>query len=105
MIPPVNTHVRWPRLRWSVFTLVALFLVASGCSVDFLPADDSSDSEPDPVPTGTAAAEPETGGSLIVAIPEEPESLNFSLITSASAHWVLSTIDSRMIRVNSENEY
>jgi peptide/nickel transport system substrate-binding protein len=105
MIPPAPVRSSSPRPRWGkMLILLGLFLVISACNgVNPLPADDSSDVDPD----SPAADEeqPQEGGSLIVAIPEEPDSLNFSLTTSPSAQWILSTVDARMIRITADNEY
>ncbi len=91
------------RLLLALCTVVLAGLLAA-CNLESpLPSDD----EPtiDPNNDLTPVEEPEEGGSLVVSIPEEPDSLNFSLTTSQSAQWILSTIDARLIRLTEANEY
>ncbi len=103
MIPLVTDRSSSTRRRWGTALVLSLFLLITACNgVSPLPSDDSPEPDTD-VPTG--AEEPEEGGSLVVAIPEEPDSLNFSLTTSPSAQWILSTVDARMIRITADNSY
>jgi peptide/nickel transport system substrate-binding protein len=84
--------------------VVSLLLIITACNgISPAPTDDTP--VPDPDTTSETDEEPQEGGSLVVSIPEEPDSLNFSLTTSPSAQWILSTVDARMIRINAENEY
>jgi peptide/nickel transport system substrate-binding protein len=104
MVPPLLSRTSTPSRRWLIAVLFGLLILASACNgvSGPLPTDD------DPPPDNDIAEEgedPEEGGSLIVSIPEEPDSLNFSLTTNPGAQWILSTVDARMIRVNSENDY
>ncbi len=106
MDPPLFSHTCPRRRRWGISLIISiLFLVLAACNgvSGPLPTDD------EPAPNNDIAEEdeeePEEGGSLIVAIPDEPQSLNFSLTTSTSAQWILSTVDARMIRITNENEY
>lgn len=103
MIPPVTVHSRSPQRWWALLLLASVLLLASACNGVSPLADD--DPPPDSDEIGETDEEPEEGGSLIVSIPEEPDSLNFSLTTSPSAQWILSTVDARMIRINAENDY
>lgn len=104
MIPSVTARSSSPSRRWAFALLAFLLVLVSACNgVSPIPTDD--DPLPDPDTTAQPDTEPEEGGSLVVAIPEEPDSLNFSLTTSPSAQWILSTIDARMIRIAADNTY
>lgn len=105
MIPQDTELTISPFRRWgTALIIISLFLLVSACNgVNPLPTDDTSDPGDDA--PSTESEDPEEGGSLIVAIPEEPDSLNFSLSTSPSSQWILSTVDTRMIQINADNEY
>jgi peptide/nickel transport system substrate-binding protein len=104
MIPSVNAQFRSPLARWGFALLLTGILLLVACNgEDPLPPNGTPTPEPDIEETPTPEEEREEGGSLIVAIPNEPDSLNFSLTTLPSAHWILSTVDARMIRVTSDN--
>jgi ABC-type transport system substrate-binding protein len=85
--------------------LAVLILLVTACNAVSSPIPGDDDPDPDPNSVANDDDEPEEGGSLIVSIPEEPDSLNFSLTTNPSAQWILSTVDARMIRINADNEY
>jgi peptide/nickel transport system substrate-binding protein len=103
MIPPLYTNPRSPRTRWAIILFLVSMLVVASCNgVDPVPTDDTPDPDTD-VTVTPEEDERQEGGSLIVALPDEPNSLNFTLTTLPSAHWILSTVDARMIRVTSDN--
>jgi peptide/nickel transport system substrate-binding protein len=88
--------------RWPILIVLAALLALASCNGD----GPATPQTPSPDPAGTPPVdepEPEIGGSLVVALLSEPDSLNFSLTTMFSAHWILSTIDARMIRVRDDN--
>ncbi|MEX2425241.1 MAG: peptide ABC transporter substrate-binding protein [Thermomicrobiaceae bacterium] len=82
-----------------------ILLMITACDVVSTPLDSENGTDPEPDSTATEGENPEEGGSLIVAIPEEPDSLNFSLSSRASTRWILSTVDARMIQINADDEY
>lgn len=104
MIPLVVPRSSSPSRRWGFALFLSLFLLVAACNgVSPLPSDD------EPPPDTDSVAQPdddaEEGGSLVVSIPEEPDSLNFSLTTNPGAQWILSTVDARMIQITADNEY
>jgi peptide/nickel transport system substrate-binding protein len=104
MIQSLRIVFSLPPPRWGILLIASLLLLVTACdSVTPIPSDDVT--QPDADPTADTDEEPEEGGSLVVSIPEEPDSLNFSLTTRPSAQWILSTVDARMIRINADNEY
>jgi peptide/nickel transport system substrate-binding protein len=86
------------------WTLILLFLTALALVLVACNGDDDIDDTPTVTETPEVEEEPEEGGSLIVALPQEPEVLNFTLTTTPAAHWILSSLDSRMIRIDADNE-
>jgi peptide/nickel transport system substrate-binding protein len=104
MIPSFTRLTSFAPRFWKLAILASLLVLIAACNgVSPITSDD--DPSPDPDATGTETPEPQEGGSLIVSIPEEPDSLNFSLTTNPSAQWILSTVDARMIRIDANNEY
>jgi peptide/nickel transport system substrate-binding protein len=104
MIQTLRIVFSLPPPRWGILLISSVLLLVSACNgFNPVPTDDTPTVDDDP--TTEIEEEPEEGGSLVVAIPEEPDSLNFSLTTSPSAQWILSTVDARMIRINAENDY
>lgn len=103
--------------RWRVPTvaltlILAFALVCSACSTSSSnpsptsattasPATPSATSAPTPTPTPA----PQTGGALVVAIPGQPATLNFSLIDNISELAVLSTVESRLIDMDDNGAY
>lgn len=93
-------YPRWTRL---LVPLLCLWLLSASCVTRATPQAPTGV----PAATGTSAyttpsptvQQPETGGTLIVALPAEPDSLNFTLARTAVARWVLSTVDARMVRI------
>jgi peptide/nickel transport system substrate-binding protein len=105
MIQTLRIVFSLPPPRWGILLIGSLLLLVSACNgISPVQTDDTPTVDDEPT-TETDDVEPEEGGSLVVAIPEEPDSLNFSLTTNPSAQWILSTVDARMIRINAENEY
>ena len=92
----------WTRV---IFPLLCLTLILPGCTVRGGTATTSPEAtatinavpSADPTP-----ATPETGGSLIIAIPEEPDTLNFTLTDQRAARWVISSLNARLIRVRGD---
>jgi hypothetical protein len=82
MIPPLYIHSRSPRTRWAIILfLISMLAVASCNGVDPVPTDDTPDPDTD-VTVTPEEDERQEGGSLIVALPDEPNSLNFTLTTT-----------------------
>jgi peptide/nickel transport system substrate-binding protein len=105
MIQTLRIVFSLPPPRWGILLIGSLLLLVSACNGISPVQTDGTPTVDDEPTTETDDVEPEEGGSLVVAIPEEPDSLNFSLTTNPSAQWILSTVDARMIRINAENEY
>ncbi|MDI3341181.1 MAG: peptide ABC transporter substrate-binding protein [Sphaerobacter sp.] len=85
--------------------LCCVWLIAPACTLRgdvTTPTPPATADATTPTVSPTSAT-PEPGGSLIVAIPDEPDSLNFSLTAQRSARWVISSIEARLIRVRSDN--
>lgn len=92
----------WSRV---ILPLLCLCLMLSGCTIGSDPATATPpatatlETLPSVEPT---AATPEAGGSLIIAIPDEPDTLNFSLTDQRAARWVISSLDARLVRVRGD---
>lgn len=92
-----------------VFPLLMLWVVTAAClgvqpgpgPESPTPATATAGPAPSAIPSPTEAT-PESGGSLIIAIPEEPETLNVTLTEQLAARWVISTLDARLIRVRED---
>lgn len=92
----------WTRV---ILPLLCLTLILPGCTVrgGTATAPPEATATINALPTADpTAATPESGGSLIIAIPEEPDTLNFSLTTQRAARWVISSLNARLIRVRSD---
>ncbi|MBX6343045.1 MAG: hypothetical protein IRY97_11345, partial [Thermomicrobiaceae bacterium] len=50
----------------------------------------------------TEPPKPTAGGTLIVALPAEPDTLNPTLTTMTVARWVLDTVDARLVRIRQD---
>ncbi|HET7037983.1 MAG TPA: peptide ABC transporter substrate-binding protein [Thermomicrobiaceae bacterium] len=99
---------RWSRRAAVILLLSLLVLVLSACRRSITQTTPSA--SPAPIGTATPGAEaatikPQKGGSLVAAIPEQPDSLNFSLAYQVTAFWVLSALDARMIRFRQDGTY
>ena len=55
--------------------------------------------------TPTATEKPEKGGTLVVAVPVEPDVLNFTLTNNPITLDTLSALDARMIRIAADGTY
>ena len=85
--------------------ILGLVLLLPGCVVGTsTPSETASPSAATP---GTAppTMKPEKGGTLVVAMPAEPDVLNFTLSNSPASLDALSALDSRMIRVKDDGAY
>jgi peptide/nickel transport system substrate-binding protein len=91
-----------PSRHWLLFLILAATLVVAACDRISTPATETPTTDPTATPVDPDE-EPQTGGSLVVALFHEPDSLNFSLTSQHSALWILSTVDARMIRVRNDH--
>lgn len=55
-----------------------------------------------PEPDGSPTTPAESGGSLIVGLLQEPNSLNPTLAVNPAARWVLSVLDARLVRLRED---
>ncbi len=85
--------------------ILGLVLLIPACVVhSSAPTPTSSPSAATP---GTAAptVKPQKGGTLVVAMPAEPDVLNFTLSDSPATLDTLSALDTRMIRIRDDGTY
>lgn len=85
--------------------VLGLVLLLPACVVST--STPSATASPSVATPGTAlpTMKPEKGGTLVVAMPSEPDILNFTLSGSPATLDVLSALDSRMIRVKDDGSY
>lgn len=101
-------HWTWTRV---VLFLGCLWLLIPACSIGSSNHTQTRTPTPSIAPSATPSAtvtptaQPEVGGSLVVALPQEPDTLNFSLTKLPAALWVISVLDARLIRVASDGSY
>lgn len=94
----------------AVFALIVAMSLLSACLGDSNSDRITPTATEEPTASPTATEEPtpepsETGGTLIIGIPNEPDTLNFTLTDSVSALRVISVLDSRLIRIRSDGDY
>jgi peptide/nickel transport system substrate-binding protein len=85
--------------------LIGLLLLLPGCMVS--KSAPTATASPASATPGTAppTAKPEKGGTLVVAMPLEPDILNFTLSNSTATLDTLSALDARMIRIRDDGTY
>ncbi len=85
--------------------LFGLLSLLPGCVIH----SSSPTATPGPSPstdaTATATTKPEKGGTLVVAVPSEPDVLNFTLTNNPITLDTLSALDARMIRITADGTY
>ncbi len=96
-----------PSRRWlrAVALFFSLVLLIPGCMVHT--TTPNATVTPGPATPGTAepTVKPEKGGTLVVAMPTEPDILNFTLSNSTATLDTLSALDCRMIRITDSGTY
>ncbi len=107
--------MRRPSLATRVLPLAfALMLILAGCrSVPMTPAPSPSPTSFPPQATPSFAPIPATpspteeapahGGTLVIGVLAEPDTLNFSLAREPVSYWVLACLDARLVRVRDDN--
>ncbi len=85
--------------------LLSLLLLLPGCVIGS--STPSATASPSAATPGTAepTIKPEKGGTLVVAMPVEPDILNFTLSNNPSTLDILSALDARMIRIRDDGTY
>lgn len=98
----MNSSRRWAR---AAVWLLGLVLLVPGCVIrSSTPATTVSPSAATPGEV-TPTVKPEKGGTLVVAMPTEPDILNFTLSDSTATLDALSALDARMIRIRDDGTY
>lgn len=99
---PSSRSLRTALLIFTLLLLIPACVVSSSTSTP-MPSATSipNPSSPTSIPL-TPTAKPDKGGTLVAALPAEPDTLNFTLSDQPSTLDALSVLDSRMIRVRSD---
>ncbi len=89
----------------AVVLFLGLLSLLPGCAIRSSNPTATPGPSPETDATPIATVKPEKGGTLVVAVPSEPDVLNFTLTNNPVTLDTLSALDARMIRITADGTY